>query len=73
MSLVITMQIGDFIMINENIKVTYARKGNGNIRVSIDAPREMKIVREALRKKADRYISPLEDLDAEENNGEFPY
>lgn len=46
--LVLSRKPGERIMIGENITVTIVRIGPNSVRLGIDAPREMNIVREEL-------------------------
>ena len=46
--LVLSRKPGERIMIGDNIAVTIVRIGPNNVRVGIDAPRDMNIVREEL-------------------------
>ena len=46
--LVLSRKLGERIMIGENVTVTIVRIGPNNVRLGIEAPREMNIVREEL-------------------------
>lgn len=46
--LVLSRKTGERIHIGENITVTIVRIGPNNVRLGIDAPRELNIVREEL-------------------------
>ncbi len=46
--LVVTRKIGERIFIGEKIVVTVVKIGNGGVRIGIEAPPEMAIVREEL-------------------------
>jgi carbon storage regulator len=46
--LVLSRKPGERILIGDNITVTIVRIGPNNVRLGIDAPREMNIVREEL-------------------------
>ena len=46
--LVLSRKLGERIMIGENIAVTVVRIGPNNVRLGIEAPRELNIVREEL-------------------------
>lgn len=46
--LVLSRKPGESIHIGENVKLTIVRIGPNTVRVGIEAPREMKIVREEL-------------------------
>lgn len=46
--LVVSRKIGERILIGDKIAVTLVKIGNGGVRLGIDAPPEMAIVREEL-------------------------
>lgn len=46
--LVLSRKPGERILIGDNVVVTVVRVGPNNVRLGIDAPREMNIVREEL-------------------------
>lgn len=46
--LVISRKIGEAIVLGENIKVTIVSAGNDKVTLGIEAPRDVKIVREEL-------------------------
>ncbi len=46
--LVVTRKIGERILIGDNIVVTVLKIGNGGVRIGVEAPPEMAIVREEL-------------------------
>ena len=46
--LVLSRKMGERILIGDNVTVTIVRIGPNNVRIGIDAPREMNIVREEL-------------------------
>lgn len=46
--LVLTRQVGEQILIGEDIKVTVTRIGPDNVRIGIDAPKQVNIVRSEL-------------------------
>jgi carbon storage regulator len=46
--LVLSRKPGERILIGDNVTVTIVRIGPNNVRLGIDAPREMNIVREEL-------------------------
>ncbi|WP_053955789.1 carbon storage regulator [Inediibacterium massiliense] len=43
--LVIGRKPGEYVVINENIKVKVVKSNDGDLRLAIDAPREVRIVR----------------------------
>jgi carbon storage regulator len=46
--LVLSRKVGESIFINETIRVTVVHAANGRIRLGIDAPPEVKVLREEL-------------------------
>lgn len=46
--LVLSRKVGESIHINDNIKITVTRIEKGDVRISIDAPREVPVYREEL-------------------------
>ena len=46
--LVLSRKVGESIFINESIRVTVLQASNGRIRLGIDAPPEVKVLREEL-------------------------
>ncbi|MGN1349858.1 MAG: carbon storage regulator [Anaerovoracaceae bacterium] len=50
--LILTRKKGQSFFINDNIKITIRDTGNDTVRIAIDAPREVKILREELAEAA---------------------
>ena len=46
--LVLSRKVGESILISESIRVTVVQASNGRIRLGIDAPPEVKVLREEL-------------------------
>lgn len=46
--LVLSRKLGERILIGENVAITIVRIGPNNVRVGIEAPRDLNIVREEL-------------------------
>ena len=46
--LVLSRKVGESILISESIRVTVVQSANGRIRLGIDAPPEVKVLREEL-------------------------
>lgn len=65
--LVLSRKPGEKILIGDNVTVTIVRIGPNTVRLGIDAPREMNIVREELcqspRSTAAETANPCEHLD----------
>ena len=58
--LVLSRKPGEKILIGDNVSVTIVRIGPNTVRIGIDAPRNMNIVREELCEPAGSCESPLE-------------
>ena len=50
--LVLSRKVGERILIGDNIAVTVVRVGPGVVRLGVDAPRDLVIVREELKEDA---------------------
>ena len=48
--LVLSRKVGESILISESIRVTVVQAANGRIRLGIDAPPDVKVLREELTK-----------------------
>ncbi len=59
--LVLSRKVGERIWIGENISVTVVRITGGGVRLGIEAPSELPVIREELRRK-------LEDGDSVDSN-----
>lgn len=46
--LILTRQVGESIIINDNIRITVTRIQGGEVKIGIDAPDEINIVRSEL-------------------------
>ena len=46
--LVLSRKVGERILVGENVMITVVRIGPNNVRIGIEAPRELNIVREEL-------------------------
>ena len=51
--LVLSRKVGERILIGENISVTVVRVTGGGVRIGIEAPAEMPVIREELKKTID--------------------
>ena len=49
--LVVSRKVGERILIGDKITVTVVKVGNGGVRIGIDAPTEMAVIREELAQK----------------------
>ncbi|WFD08647.1 carbon storage regulator [Tepidibacter hydrothermalis] len=49
--LVLGIKPGEFISINENVKINFVKVKENTIRVAIDAPKEVTILREGVQDK----------------------
>jgi carbon storage regulator len=52
--LVLSRKVGERILIGERITVTVVKLGHGGVRIGIDAPPEMAVVREELAEEMRR-------------------
>ena len=49
--LVLSRKVGEKILIGDNISVTIVRVAQGTVRVGVEAPQEMAIVREEIKQQ----------------------
>jgi carbon storage regulator len=56
--LVLSRKIGERIWIGDNISVTVVRITGGGVRLGIEAPAEMPVIREELKSKIESSCSP---------------
>ncbi|MEK6248720.1 MAG: carbon storage regulator [Planctomycetales bacterium] len=47
--LVLSRKVGQRILIGDNIAVTVVRIGQGGVRIGIEAPKELEVIREELK------------------------
>ncbi len=67
--LVLSRKAGERIWIGDDISVTVVRISGGGVRIGIEAPREMPVVREELKLKMDlEDSSEFDDQSALESN-----
>ncbi|MEM8943976.1 MAG: carbon storage regulator [Planctomycetota bacterium] len=52
--LVVSRKVGERILIGDKIAVTVVKIGNGGVRIGVEAPQEMAIVREELSEQLKR-------------------
>ena len=58
--LVLSRKVGERIWIGEDISITVVRITGGGVRLGIDAPSEMPVVREELKLKLEQNMSDIE-------------
>ena len=63
--LVLSRKIGERILIGDKISVTVVKIGHGGVRIGIDAPPEMAVVREELAEELERAEQALASDQAE--------
>jgi carbon storage regulator len=61
--LVISRKVGDSLIISDNIRITITSLSNDKVTIGIDAPREIKIVREELIETIEANIASNEKVD----------
>ena len=52
--LLLTRRIGETIIIGDDVKITVVEVNGGQVKIGIDAPREISIVREEIAGKFDK-------------------
>ena len=57
--LVLSRKIGERILIGDQITVTVVRITGGGVRLGIEAPSEMAVIREELKKDASEGVPPV--------------
>lgn len=65
--LVISRKVGESIILSDNIKITVFASGNDKVSLGIEAPMEIKIIREELLEIIEANIASSEKID----NGNF--
>lgn len=63
--LVLSRKIGERILIGDKISVTVVKIGHGGVRIGVEAPAEMAVVREELATELDRAERELASHDSE--------
>lgn len=63
--LVLSRKIGQKILIGEKIAVTVVKVGHGGVRIGIEAPPEMPVVREELAEQLNRADATLSSATSE--------
>ena len=59
--LVLSRKVGERIWIGDNISVTVVRITGGGVRIGIEAPPELAVVREELRKKIEEEAASADE------------
>jgi carbon storage regulator len=62
--LVLSRKVGERILIGDDIRVTIVRIGGGGVRVGIEAPASLNVVREELKQRAGPAETPAEQASA---------
>lgn len=57
--LVLTRRVGETLIIGDNVKLTIVGVKSGQVRVGIDAPKEVQIQREELVLKQDKILEEI--------------
>jgi carbon storage regulator len=63
--LVLSRKVGERILIGDKIAVTVVKIGHGGVRIGVEAPPELAVVREELAKELDRTERALASGQAE--------
>jgi carbon storage regulator len=63
--LVLSRKVGQRILIGDRITVTVVKIGHGGVRIGVDAPAELAVVREELATELDRAEQALASSDEE--------
>lgn len=58
--LVLSRKVGEKILIGDNISVTVVRVAQGIVRIGIDAPKNLAVVREEIKGRDDAPTSPAD-------------
>jgi len=63
--LVLSRKIGERIRIGDNISVTVVKIGHGGVRIGVEAPPELAVIREELAEEIERAERELASEEAE--------
>ena len=63
--LVLSRKVGERILIGEKISVTIVKIGHGGVRIGVDAPPELAVVREELAQQLERAERALANSEVE--------
>ena len=61
--LVISRKIGESLIISDNIKITIVTSGADKVTIGIDAPKEIKIIREELIETIEANVASAEKIE----------
>jgi carbon storage regulator len=64
--LVLSRKVGERIVVGDRITITVVRMGQGNVRIGIDAPSDMTIVRDELLQAAVKAVAPASEPAAQQ-------
>ena len=67
--LVISRKIGESLIISDNIKITIVTCVNDKVTIGIDAPKEVKVIREELLETIEANKASVEKIDRSNYNG----
>ncbi len=62
--LVLSRKVGEKILIGDQISVTVVRLGQGAVRIGVEAPDDLTIVREEIRHRASAESDKIESADS---------
>ena len=68
--LVVSRKVGERILIGDQISITVIKVGSGGVRIGIQAPKEMAVVREELAKQVNADEQQIIDLAQQQTDGE---
>ena len=63
--LVLSRKVGQRVLIGDNISVTVVRLSGGGVRLGIDAPPEMAVIRQELKEKLESVASDEQRANAD--------
>ncbi|MCL4140195.1 UNVERIFIED_CONTAM: hypothetical protein GTU68_054987 [Idotea baltica] len=65
--LVLSRKVGERIWIGDEISITVVRVTGGGVRIGIEAPSELPVVREELKKKLEAQVARQLEMEEAEN------
>ena len=60
--LVLSRKVGERILIGDKIRVTVVRITGGGVRIGVEAPSDMTVIRQELKDQFDRRVEDAESL-----------